>query len=112
MDNLLLTGMRISDAVLFGPQRVRNGWGHYRSVKTGVEVDFPILLALQASIDASNVGEMIFLLTEHGRPFKSSANFGNWFPEQCKTAGAPGRAHELRKAGATIAAENGASACS
>lgn len=52
---------------------------------------------------------MIFLLTEHGRPFKSSASFGNWFREQCKAAGVPGRAHGLRKAGATIAAENGAS---
>ncbi len=35
-------------------------------------------------------------------------SFGNWFRETCKTAGVPGSAHGLRKAGATRAAENGA----
>lgn len=109
MDLLLFTGMRISDVVRFGPQHVRQGWGFYKSVKTGVEVDFPILAELQATIDASDIGDMIFLLNGHGRPFKSGASFGNWFRSQCVTAGVPGRAHGLRKAGATIAAENGAS---
>ena len=33
---------------------------------------------------------------------------GNWFRDRCVEAGVPGRAHGLRKAGATIAAENGA----
>jgi len=31
-----------------------------------------------------------------------------WFADRCKEAKVPGRAHGLRKAGATIAAENGA----
>lgn len=35
-------------------------------------------------------------------------SFGNWFRETCKAAGVPGSAHGLRKAGATRAAENGA----
>jgi integrase len=35
---------------------------------------------------------------------------GNWFRQQCVAAGVPGRAHGLRKAGATQAAENGATA--
>jgi integrase len=35
-------------------------------------------------------------------------SFGNWFREACKAAGVPGSAHGLRKAGATLAAENGA----
>ena len=52
---------------------------------------------------------MVYIITDHGGPFKSSASFGNWFREQCKLAGVPGRAHGLRKAGATFAAENGAS---
>lgn len=109
IDILLFTGMRSSDAVLFGRQHIRNGWGHYRSVKTSIEVDFPILPPLQESIDATKTGDLAFLITDFGGPFKSAASFGNWFREQCKLAKVPGRAHGLRKAGATISAENGAS---
>jgi hypothetical protein len=32
----------------------------------------------------------------------------NWFRDRCVEAGVPGRAHGLRKAGACIAEENGA----
>ena len=53
-------------------------------------------------------GDLTFLTTEHGRPFTSEASFGMWFGKQCAAAGVPGRAHGLRKAGATLAAENGA----
>jgi integrase len=35
-------------------------------------------------------------------------SFGNWFRDACKAAGVPGSAHGLRKAGATRAANNGA----
>lgn len=109
MDLMLFSGMRESDAILFGPQHVRNGWGEYRSVKTNTQVVFPILPALQSSIDACQTGDLIFLITGHGGPFSSAASFGNWFRKQCITAKVPGRAHGLRKAGATFAAENGAS---
>ena len=109
MDILLFTGMRSSDAVLLGHQHIRSDWLHYRSVKTGVQVDAPVLPALRQSIDATQTGDMALLITEHGGPFKSAASFGNWFRKQCKLAKVPGRAHGLRKAGATIAAENGAS---
>ena len=50
---------------------------------------------------------MTFLVNEWNRLF-TDAGFGNWFADRCKEAGVPGRAHGLRKAGATIAAENGA----
>jgi integrase len=50
---------------------------------------------------------MVFLLTEYGRPY-SAAGFGNRFREWANEAGVPGSAHGLRKAGATLAAENGA----
>lgn len=109
MDIMLFTGMRLSDAILFGPQHVRDGWGQYRSVKTKTEVVFPILQALQTSMDACQTGDLIFLLTGHGAPFRSAASFNNWFRKQCQLAKVPGRAHGLRKAGATFAAENGAS---
>ena len=109
LDILLYTGMRRSDAVLFGRQHVRDGVITYRSVKTGIEVIAPLLAPLRASIEATDTGDLHFLVTEFGTPFKSSDSFGNWFRKRCIEAGVPGRAHGLRKAGATIAAENGAS---
>ena len=50
---------------------------------------------------------MTFLVTEHGKPF-TDGGFGNWFREAARAAGCPGAAHGLRKAGATRAAEAGA----
>lgn len=69
----------------------------------------PIVPVLQEILDASPSGDLTFLVTEHGKPF-TDAGFGNWFGDRCKEAGVPGRAHGLRKAGATIAANNGATA--
>jgi integrase len=63
------------------------------------------LPVLQRIIDASPCGDM----NEFGQPF-TDAGFRNWFRDRCVEAGVPGRAHGLRKAGATIAAENGATA--
>jgi integrase len=109
MDILLFTGMRGSDAVLFGRQHVRDGVIRYRSLKTKVDVELPLLAPLKASIDATPTGDLAFLVTEWGRPFESAKSFQNWFGKRCVEAGVPGRAHGLRKAGATIAAEQGAS---
>jgi len=110
---LLFTGQRRSDITRFGRQHVRDGKltftqfkGRNRKPK---RLTLPILPALQAIIDASAVGDMTFLVTEYGNPF-SDAGFGNWFADRCKEAGVPGRAHGLRKAGASIAAQNGATA--
>ncbi|WP_454628461.1 hypothetical protein [Bradyrhizobium cenepequi] len=51
---------------------------------------------------------MTFLVTEAGKPF-SEAGVGNWFRDRCDDASLPMcTAHGLKKAGATIAAENGA----
>ena len=69
----------------------------------------PILPALQQIIDASPCGEMTYLVNDLGRPF-TDAGFGNWFRDRCVEAGVPGRAYGLRNAGATIAANNGATA--
>ena len=52
-------------------------------------------------------GSLVFIETEFGKPH-STKGLGNWFANQCILADIPGRAHGLRKAGATIAAENGA----
>jgi len=51
---------------------------------------------------------MTFLVTKFGKPF-TAPGFGNWFRRRCDEAGLPHcSAHGLRKAGASIAAENGA----
>jgi integrase len=48
------------------------------------------------------------LITQYGKPF-TAKGFGNWFRDRCNEAGLPHcTPHGLRKAGATILAENGA----
>ena len=67
----------------------------------------PLLPLLERVLEASPCGALTFLETEFGKPH-TTKGLGNWFCDQCVLAGVPGRAHGLRKAGATIAAENGA----
>lgn len=107
MDLLLYTGFRRADAVRLGKQHVKDGVIRYRTSKNRVEVVIPLLQPLADSIAASKVGDLAFLVTEHGRPW-AKESFGTWFADQCKAAGVDGRAHGLRKAGATFAANNGA----
>ncbi|HEU4986845.1 MAG TPA: tyrosine-type recombinase/integrase [Rhizobiaceae bacterium] len=109
MDLMLYTGLRRSDAVKLGPQHIRDGILSISLTKSQetVEVTLPVLPPLAESIAAAKVGNLAFLVTEYGRPF-TAAGFGNWFADQCKTAGVDGRAHGLRKAAAIFAAENGA----
>jgi integrase len=108
----LYTGARVSDAVRLGKQHSRDGWFRFKQHKNRnrhpIEIEIPILAELQAIIDASPTGDLTYLVTEHGRPF-SIAGFGNKFRDWCNAAGLPHcSAHGLRKAGATRAAENGA----
>ncbi len=72
-----------------------------------MQTAIPILPELQKVINASPVGDMTFLVTPTGAPY-TVWGFGNWFRDRCVEAGVPGRAHGLRKAGAAMAAENGA----
>jgi integrase len=98
--------------ILLGRQHVRGGQLKFTAQKnrnrTPTTIDIPILPVLQSVIDASPTGDLTFLVTEHGKPY-SSDGFGNWFRRQCRLAGLDEcSAHGLRKAGATVAAENGA----
>src|SRR6185436_13894792 len=70
-------------------------------------VSIPILSPLAASIAATKTGDQTYLVTEAGQPWVKES-FGNWFRETCHKANCPGSAHGLRKAGATRAAERGA----
>jgi len=110
---LLFTGQRRSDVIRLGRQHVHGNTIKFTQFKgrnrKPVELEQPILSALQRIIDASPTGELNFLVNDLGRPF-TDAGFGNWFHDRCIEAGVPGRAHGLRKAGAIIAAENGATA--
>jgi len=111
---LLFTGQRRSDITRLGRQHVREGKitltqfkGRNRKPKRLV---LPILSALQHAIDASPCGELAFLVNDLARPF-TDAGFGNKFRKWCDQAGLEHcTAHGLRKAGATIAANNGATA--
>jgi integrase len=110
LDVLLYTGLRRGDAVRVGPPHLRDGIIHFPATeKTGEPITIPLLEPLRVSIAATKPRGLTFIETSQGRPFRK-ASFGNWFRGACKAAGVPGAAHGLRKAGATRAADNGASA--
>jgi integrase len=105
----LFTGARISDVARFGRPMVSDGQLRWTVAKGGGEIELPILPQLQAVIDATPLtGIETYLVTQYGRPF-SVKGLGQWFRKRCDEAGLRHcSAHGLRKAGATIAAENGA----
>lgn len=109
---LLYTGQRRSDVVRLGPQHIKDGWLTLTQQKNRsrkpVTLSIPVLPELDAVIDATPTGNLAFLVTTFGKPFTSNG-FGNWFRKQCDAAGLNHcSAHGLRKAGAALAAENGA----
>lgn len=111
-DLLLYTGLRRGDAVRVGRQHVQDGvialqTEKHRVGKPGEQVAIPILPPLAQSIAETKTGDLVFLVNERGRPW-AKESFGNWFRDVCREAGCPGSAHGLRKAGATRAAEQGA----
>jgi integrase len=117
LDVLLYSGLRRSDAVRLGRGHVRvfNFKGKRIRVhaistqKSGeaVEVALPILPQLQGTLAAGPTGEGTYIAGARGKPF-TRESFGTAFAAACKLAGVPGRAHGLRKLGASRAAENGA----
>lgn len=114
MSLLLFTGQRRSDVVTFGRQHVPKAkvtfTQHKGRKRKPKQLTLPILPALQQVIDASPCGDLTFLVNDFGRAF-TAAGFGNKFRDWCNQAGLPHcSAHGLRKAGATIAANNGATA--
>lgn len=116
---LLYTGVRRSDVVQLGRQHVSGGWlrftpkkGSRRAPKT---IEIPVLDELARVIEATPAtGQLAFLATRPGskssKPY-TSQGFANRFRAWCDEAGLPQHCtpHGLRKAGATLAAENGAS---
>jgi integrase len=111
---LLFLGPRRGDMVTLGPQHLRDGgkairFAPRKSRHASLQAtDKPVLPELAEVIAATPCGDLAFLVTEYGKPF-TAAGFGNWFRARCNEAGLlPCTAHGLRKLGATIAADNGA----
>jgi len=111
---LAFTGQRRSDAVQFGRQReTKDGaslaFTQFKGRKRKpVKLVIPILPELRAVIDKTPRKGLTYIETEFNGPFTANG-FGNRFRKWCDDAGLPHcSAHGLRKAGATIAAENGA----
>jgi site-specific recombinase XerD len=113
---LYYTGLRVSDVVRLGRRHIQKNGSfkltlHKNRNRYPVTLELPILDELQAILDATEVGAETFLVTEWGKPFASEKAFGNKVRDWCDRAGLRHcTAHGLRKAGATIAAENGATA--
>lgn len=121
----LFLGQRISDVHRLGQQHIGKPerisprmraihpgrWLAFRQHKNRnskpVDLVIPILPELEQALAAGPVGALTFLETGFGKPH-TVKGLGNWFGDMCAGSGVPGRAHGLRKAGATIAAENGA----
>jgi Site-specific recombinase XerD len=109
---MLYTGVRRSDVVRLGRQHAANGWLRFRAHKnrnrSPSDIELPILTPLQQVLDATRTGNLTFLVTKYGKPY-TAKGFGGQFKDWCVDAGLPHcSAHGLRKAAATIAAENGA----
>ena len=117
----LFSGLRLADAAILGRQHIYfrrdpdtgapARWIRITPAKTrkssGVVVDIPVLPELGREIDAAG-NAMTFILSAHGAPY-TTKGLGNRVRDWCDQAGLPHcSAHGLRKAGATIAAENGA----
>lgn len=109
---MLYTGQRRSDAVLLGPEHLKNGWLIFTQQKNKkrkpIRMEIPVRPELRSILAASATGKETFLVTEFNKPFTSNG-FGNWFRKQCDAAGLSHcTAHGLRKAAAARLAELGA----
>jgi integrase len=124
---IMFTGQRRSDVIRFGRQMVhdrpaviRNGevlfpagkWIEFTQFKgrnrKPKRMALPWLPALQAVVADSPCGDLTFLINELGRAF-TDAGIGNKMRDWCDQANLHHcSAHGLRKAGATLAAETGA----
>lgn len=111
---LLCLGRRRSEVVGLGPQHVEDGGIWVHSSKTATSEDERLWLPLHPELAqeiALHQDRMIFLTTQHGKPFASGNAFGNWWKDRCIEAGLPHwGTHGGRKAVATFLAEAGATA--
>jgi integrase len=111
-DLLRFTTGRREDAPRLGPRHIQGNRIRFIQAKNEhrkpIEIDIPLHPDLKASIEATEIGDTTFLVTEWGKSY-TTAGFGNavrdWFDQanlrHCS-------AHGLRKATPTQMAESGA----
>jgi integrase len=109
---LLFLGVRRGDVVQIAPKNIAdNVLSIIVRKPRHLRVDVshkPILPELAEIIAATPTGKTTLLETSYRKAFTPNG-FGNWFRARCDEAGLPQcSAHGLRKAGATLAAEKGA----
>lgn len=114
LELMLTLTVRRSDVMRIGPKHVQDGEIHFTEAKNARRKPkhhvIPMPPHLIETIKATPHGEDTFLTTDFGKPFASAAAFGNKMRDWCDAAGLPNcSAHGLRKLGAAVLAESGAS---
>jgi len=108
-DLLLYTAQRSGDVRQMGRQHLRDGRIAVVQEKTGARLEIPLHAALQASLAVVPANQMMFVVTQFGKPY-TAGGFGNWFSDACRQAGLPMcSAHGLRKSAATRLSDAGCS---
>ncbi len=79
----------------------------FKNQMTGSQITVEFPQALLTVIEATETGDLTFLISEAGTPF-GTASFGNWFRDRCNDADIKKSAHGIRKLSATLTAETGA----
>ena len=107
---LLYSGQRVSDVIRMGRQHIRNDVLSVRQEKTGTVLEIPVHKTLAATLSATEVDHMTFIVTQWGKPYPQKT-FSKWFRVRCDEAGLRHcSAHGLRKAAARRLAEAGCTA--
>lgn len=116
LDVYMYTGLRRGDAARVGPGHVRMSNGEEiitlatEKSQGNTFVHLPLLPVLKRTLEASPIGKRSWIAKQDGLPY-TKESLGNMFKDACVEAGILDRsAHGLRKAAATRAAENGATA--
>lgn len=118
LDVFLYVGLRRGDAAALGKQHMPRGIIHLKTEKNGTPIWVPVNPRLAESIKACPSTGLAIIAKPDGTNY-TKESLGNWFREAIEKAGIPltkkgskrkgYSAHGLRKASATIAAENNAS---
>lgn len=105
---ILYTGASRQDVNRMGWHSLYDNRIRYNRGKTGELVDLPLHATLEAFLINIPTDQKTFISqTKTAGESYTTESFGNWFGEICKEAGVRGRAHGLRKSGATKLAEAG-----
>ncbi len=111
----MFTASRISDAVVLGRgnEFERGGircLGWQPKKKGSAYIEIPMLPPLYKATRAATVQGPTYLLTDHGRPFKSPEGLRNRFRKWCDVAGLYDlSSHGIRKAAGHLLAQEGCS---